>query len=318
MRNLWFPVFLVLSAAPAFAGSPRAEFTETDYDFGLLVQGTTVQHSFAFRNAGRGPLEIQSVNTSCGCTAALASDKVVPPGAGSRVDVVYDSRGKLGDLSKDVRVWTSDPGHRMVLLRIRGKVVPSDHPALTGTENLFQGSCASCHATAPAAGKKGEALYNAACAMCHEREKRDGMRLAPPAEEMSSLPRKGLVEIVSDGKGGASMPAFSALKGGPLDRRQVESVVDFIKSSKNNEQGVVRMRYFWKGVLIMAIVSSVAGVSSAENWKDQAGTYAVFDTSLGKIVCRLFADKTPKTVDNFTGLAEGHQGVQGPGRRAPK
>ena len=41
--------------------------------------------------------------------------------------------------------------------------------------------------------------------------------------------------------------------------------------------------------------------------KDQhgPGTYAVFNTSMGKIVCRLFADKAPKTVENFTGLAEG-------------
>jgi peptidyl-prolyl cis-trans isomerase A (cyclophilin A) len=37
----------------------------------------------------------------------------------------------------------------------------------------------------------------------------------------------------------------------------------------------------------------------------QAGTYAVFDTSEGKIVCRLFEKDAPKTVANFTELAEG-------------
>ena len=36
-----------------------------------------------------------------------------------------------------------------------------------------------------------------------------------------------------------------------------------------------------------------------------AGTYAVFETSLGNIVCRLFEKETPKTVQNFIGLAEG-------------
>ena len=35
------------------------------------------------------------------------------------------------------------------------------------------------------------------------------------------------------------------------------------------------------------------------------GTYAVFDTSQGTIVCRLFEKEAPKTVANFTGLAEG-------------
>jgi peptidyl-prolyl cis-trans isomerase A (cyclophilin A) len=35
------------------------------------------------------------------------------------------------------------------------------------------------------------------------------------------------------------------------------------------------------------------------------GTYAVFDTSQGTIVCRLFEKEAPQTVANFIGLAEG-------------
>ena len=37
----------------------------------------------------------------------------------------------------------------------------------------------------------------------------------------------------------------------------------------------------------------------------QPGTYAVFDTSEGNIVCRLFEKDAPKTVQNFVELAEG-------------
>jgi peptidyl-prolyl cis-trans isomerase A (cyclophilin A) len=35
------------------------------------------------------------------------------------------------------------------------------------------------------------------------------------------------------------------------------------------------------------------------------GTYAIFDTSEGKITCRLFEKEAPKTVANFVELAEG-------------
>jgi peptidyl-prolyl cis-trans isomerase A (cyclophilin A) len=35
------------------------------------------------------------------------------------------------------------------------------------------------------------------------------------------------------------------------------------------------------------------------------GLYAVFDTSMGRIVCRLFPDKTPETVKNFVELTKG-------------
>jgi peptidyl-prolyl cis-trans isomerase A (cyclophilin A) len=37
----------------------------------------------------------------------------------------------------------------------------------------------------------------------------------------------------------------------------------------------------------------------------QPGTYAIFDTSEGQIVCRLFEKEAPKTVANFVELAEG-------------
>ena len=36
-----------------------------------------------------------------------------------------------------------------------------------------------------------------------------------------------------------------------------------------------------------------------------SGTYAIFDTTEGQIVCRLFEKEAPKTVQNFTELAEG-------------
>lgn len=37
----------------------------------------------------------------------------------------------------------------------------------------------------------------------------------------------------------------------------------------------------------------------------QPGTYAIFETSEGQIVCRLFEKEAPKTVSNFIDLAEG-------------
>lgn len=37
----------------------------------------------------------------------------------------------------------------------------------------------------------------------------------------------------------------------------------------------------------------------------QPGTYAIFDTTEGQIVCRLFDKDAPKTVSNFVELAEG-------------
>jgi peptidyl-prolyl cis-trans isomerase A (cyclophilin A) len=43
-----------------------------------------------------------------------------------------------------------------------------------------------------------------------------------------------------------------------------------------------------------------------------AGTYAIFETSLGSIVCRLYEKEAPKTVQNFVGLAEGTKEFSNP------
>src|SRR5437016_9864471 len=48
----------------------------------------------------------------------------------------------------------------------------------------------------------------------------------------------------------------------------------------------------------------------------QPGTYAIFNTSEGTIVCRLFEKEAPKTVANFTELAEGKREWTHPNTRA--
>jgi peptidyl-prolyl cis-trans isomerase A (cyclophilin A) len=53
----------------------------------------------------------------------------------------------------------------------------------------------------------------------------------------------------------------------------------------------------------------------------QAGTYATFDTTEGKIVCRLFEKEAPATTKNFLDLAEGKRAwkdsVSGKGGNGP-
>jgi len=54
---------------------------------------------------------------------------------------------------------------------------------------------------------------------------------------------------------------------------------------------------------LMASINSAAQEKS--DWKQIPGVYVEFDTTMGKIVCKLFGVEAPKTVDNFIGLAEG-------------
>lgn len=48
-----------------------------------------------------------------------------------------------------------------------------------------------------------------------------------------------------------------------------------------------------------------AKVEETKGDKKMSEVYAIFDTSMGKFKAKLFADKAPETVKNFTDLAEG-------------
>src|SRR6185436_7128896 len=50
---------------------------------------------------------------------------------------------------------------------------------------------------------------------------------------------------------------------------------------------------------------SLSNVRKEPSMTRQPGTYAIFDTTEGKIVCRLFEKDAPITTKNFTDLAEG-------------
>ena len=59
-------------------------------------------------------------------------------------------------------------------------------------------------------------------------------------------------------------------------------------------------------IMVAFVFSAVKITAAAERKKKMENKlYAVFDTSMGKIVCELFPKEAPQTVINFTGLAEG-------------
>ena len=102
---------LALAAAAAIqaqGSKPRAVFKTTVHDFGNVKQGDVVSYEFAFRNEGNAPLVIEKVETTCGCTAALVSEKTIAPGREGKVKATFDTRGYSGRLSRYLYLVSND------------------------------------------------------------------------------------------------------------------------------------------------------------------------------------------------------------------
>jgi len=63
-------------------------------------------------------------------------------------------------------------------------------------------------------------------------------------------------------------------------------------------------------IFVLLLIFSASLVSARSKKVDKL--YAVFDTSMGKIVCELFPKQAPKTVENFVSLAKGEKPWQDP------
>lgn len=118
------------SAAIGYAALPRAtgqiELSDEAFDFGTVPNTGPVSHTFQVRNAGDGPLSIEGLSTSCGCTTAEIDNKRLAPGEVTDLTVTYDPLahdGALGQFMRLVYVRSDDPETPEANLTIRVTVV---------------------------------------------------------------------------------------------------------------------------------------------------------------------------------------------------
>ena len=75
---------------------PKIEISPVSYDFGEVQFGKVVNYNFIVKNSGQTPLEIKRVATSCGCTTAKVSQRIIEPGQSAELLVIYDTAA-MGD-----------------------------------------------------------------------------------------------------------------------------------------------------------------------------------------------------------------------------
>lgn len=101
---------------------PRIHLPQKEHHFGNIQQGEKVTCEFPISNEGQAPLQILRIDTSCGCTAAVAGKNTLVPQEASQINVTFNSSGKQGHIQKSITVCSNDPQSPRVELIIDGDI----------------------------------------------------------------------------------------------------------------------------------------------------------------------------------------------------
>ncbi len=93
------------------------------WNFGRIKEGTQVKHTFVFANETKKPLNITSVNTSCGCTVSEVDKRLLVPREAARITVTFDSKGYSGAIRQYVYIGTDNPEEPLIKFVITAEVL---------------------------------------------------------------------------------------------------------------------------------------------------------------------------------------------------
>ena len=133
-RYIALAAFLLSAACTTFTVAQTTPSTAPDYkcfqpvgtadfSFGIVEANVPVTHTFVFKNGCKEVVEIDQVKASCGCTAAVLSQKIVPPGEEAKVEVKFTPyAGTRGKVSKTVSVYLKGQSEMHTMLRFSAEV----------------------------------------------------------------------------------------------------------------------------------------------------------------------------------------------------
>lgn len=88
-------------------GLPTMDFKETEYNFGVVINGEKVVHTFILKNNGKSNLLISNVKPSCGCTSPKWTKEPIKPGQEGFVELAFDSQGRIGHQRKTATIFAN-------------------------------------------------------------------------------------------------------------------------------------------------------------------------------------------------------------------
>lgn len=102
----------------------KIEFEENIYNFGEIMAGDTVRHTFKFKNVGKVPLVIAAAEAQCGCTVPEWPHEPINPGEIGEIKVLFNSAHKIDKQDKKISV-IANTNPDITVISLQGFVKPS-------------------------------------------------------------------------------------------------------------------------------------------------------------------------------------------------
>ena len=111
-----------LDVSGNMSDTTSVQIIDSVYNFGKVTDRENVVFSFRFKNTGTKPLIIASAHASCGCTVPEKPEQPIKPGETGYLKVVFNSKGRVGPVQKEVSVVSNAYPSFPVLL-LTGEVI---------------------------------------------------------------------------------------------------------------------------------------------------------------------------------------------------
>ena len=108
-----------------FNDTTTVQMIDSVYNFGKVTDGENVVFSYRFRNTGNKALIVSSASASCGCTVPEKPEEPIQPGETGFLKVVFNSKGRVGPVHKEVNV-VSNAYPAFPVLQLIGEVISAN------------------------------------------------------------------------------------------------------------------------------------------------------------------------------------------------
>ncbi len=119
-----FLLFVSLTNAQLIG--PKITSLAQEHDFGQIVEGSIVVHSFTITNNGDAELYLIKVSSTCGCTVAKPEKEKLQPGESTKIKVTFNSTSREGRQKKYINIFSNDKNNARYRLVILANVISKD------------------------------------------------------------------------------------------------------------------------------------------------------------------------------------------------